>query len=79
MEKEIRLPSELCDRIFTLEFEIEIGQLSETAISRTIELYVVPQHLYQEAIAFYSSKIAEQDEQDQNQQITIARRMQYYQ
>lgn len=43
MEKvpDLKLPNELCQQIFNNEFEIDIGNVNEEIISKTIELYVV--------------------------------------
>lgn len=43
MEKipDMKLPNDLCQQIFNNEFEIDIGNVSEQIVARTIELYIV--------------------------------------
>ncbi len=41
MENQVRLPSELCDRIFAHEFEIDTGNLTEELLTKIVQLYVV--------------------------------------
>ena len=42
MEIAIKLPNELCERIIASEFELDVGEVTEELISKTIDLYVVP-------------------------------------
>lgn len=40
-EAYLKIPNELCQEIFNCEFELDIGNISEHMISRSIELYSV--------------------------------------
>lgn len=52
MENQIRLPSELCDRIFSLEFEIDTGNLTEELLTNIVQLYVVRHQSYRKQYHF---------------------------
>lgn len=45
MEKIVRLPTEICDRIFASEFEIDTGTLSQELLTDAVELYGVTRNI----------------------------------
>ena len=55
-EVSLKVPNELCQLIYTCEFQLDIGNVSEILVSKTIELYSVYCLNIQEAINFYLSQ-----------------------